>query len=59
MGKNTYQQDVSNKKFNSFYRWFVYKTLYVHFSKFYRRQKTFWIVCFLLYSYKIQTDSIF
>ena len=39
--------------------WFVYKTSYVHFSKLYRRQKTFWIVCFLLYSYKIQPDSIF
>ena len=42
--------------YESVYRWLVYKASYVHFSKFYRREKL--IVCLLLYSCEIQTEHI-
>ena len=39
------------------YRWFVYKTLYVHFSKFYRRVKKLsglFAFCYILVRFKLK-----
>ena len=56
IGKNTYQQDVSNKKFNSFYHWFIYKTSYVHFSKFHRDKKLsgLFAFCYILIRFRLK-----